>query len=608
MLGIGRIADLPGSDGLWRGTPVLLGRPDAPILRSTPRQWSLTFPDPPEKSDVWLEKAPNNASPVFSYSWAAGGGIIPNRFPGFIIQPHGRNLNLSNLDMTGHPFRFSLTGALALKLPEALLIAFMLAVPLAGAPALAEEPFRLPDFGSSADTLLTGAQERQLGKAFMRSVRKSLPVLDDPLLTDYLEDLGGRLVAASDAGGGHYSFFFIDQPSVNAFAGPDGHIGVFAGLVTTAETESELAAVLAHEIAHISQRHLLRSLEDQKQLAVPATLLMIAAAILGAQVDPNAGAAAIAGIQGLALQRQINFTRHNEEEADRIGIATLAGAGFDPFAMPGFFERLSQSSHTSDINAPEFLRTHPVNPNRIADSLSRAEHYGYKQKADDPRFHLARARLREQGYKDPDKAVNHFRANLAANRFRDGAAERYGLALAQLRAGRPGEARQALGDLVKEHPHLAEFIILDARIDGRLGNEEEAIRKLQAAVGLNPDNQPLRMAYAEALIAGGKPERALATLESAARLRPGSAAMYQLMSDAGLKSGKKAATHRYRGESLYLKGDLEPAIHQMEYALRTPGIGFHEAAEIQARLETLKEEQKESEKQKDKSKTQKDRG
>jgi predicted Zn-dependent protease len=182
------------------------------------------------------------------------------------------------------------------------------------------DPFKLPDFGSSADTLMSSAEERQLGKAFMRSVRKALPVLDDALLTDYLEDLGNRLVAASGSGSGPFTFFFIDQPMVNAFAGPDGQIGVFAGLVTTSETESELAAVIAHEIAHVSQRHLMRAFEDQRQIAGPATLLLIAAAILGAQVDANMGATAIAGIQGLALQRQFNFTRHYEEVADRFGI------------------------------------------------------------------------------------------------------------------------------------------------------------------------------------------------------------------------------------------------------------------------------------------------
>ncbi len=462
------------------------------------------------------------------------------------------------------------------------------------------DPFKLPDFGSSADTLMSSAEERQLGKAFMRSVRKALPVLDDALLTDYLEDLGNRLVAASGSGSGPFTFFFIDQPMVNAFAGPDGQIGVFAGLVTTSETESELAAVIAHEIAHVSQRHLMRAFEDQRQIAGPATLLLIAAAILGAQVDANMGATAIAGIQGLALQRQINFTRHNEEEADRIGITALADAGFDPFAMAGFFERLGKSSHTSDTSAPEFLRTHPVTPNRIADALARAEQFGHKQRADDLRFHLSRARLRELGYKDPTKAVAHFRANLNSGRLRNRTAETYGLALALLRLGQTQEARPLAAGLAQDHPNLAEFIVLDARIDTRLGAHEEAVRKLQTAVGLNPDNQPLRVAYAEALMAAGKPDRALATLEGAVRLRPGTASLYQLMSDAALKSGKKAATYRYRGESLYLQGDLEPALHQLQLALRAPGIGFHEASEIQVRIDALAEEQKEAEKSKSK--------
>lgn len=478
---------------------------------------------------------------------------------------------------------------------------------LGSAPTRAADTFKLPDFGSSADTVMTSAQERQLGKAFMRSVRKSLPVSEDPLLTDYIENLGDRLVAAtSESGGTRYSFFFIDQPTVNAFAGPDGHIGVFAGLVATSETESELAAVIAHEIAHVGQRHLLRSIEDQQQVAIPATLLMIAAAILGAQVDANAGAAAIAGIQGLAIQRQINFTRHNEEEADRIGISTLAEAGFDPFAMPGFFERLSKASYTSDTSAPEFLRTHPVNPNRIADSLARAEHYGYKQKADDLRFHLARAHLRGLSYKDPEKAIEHFRANLKAGRYRNASAENYGLALSYLRTGQLQEAHRLADDLIKEHPQMVEFQVLDARIDTRLDANGEAIRKLQAAVGLNPDNRPLRIAYAEALMAGAKPDRALATLEGSVRTRPGTTAIYQMMSDAALKAGKKAATYRYRGEALYLQGDLEEAIHQMQYALRLPGLAFHEAAEIQARLDELSDEQKEAEKAKSLFKTRKE--
>lgn len=167
---------------------------------------------------------------------------------------------------------------------------------ISAAPAPARpEPLRLPDFGSSADMVMTGAEERRLGQAFMQSVRKALPVMEDPLLTDYIRDLGNRLVAVSDSATGRFTFFIIDQPMVNAFAGPDGHIGVFSGLILTSQSESELAAVLAHEIAHVTQRHLMRAFEDHQRLSVPTTALLIAAAILGAQVDAQAGAAAIAG-------------------------------------------------------------------------------------------------------------------------------------------------------------------------------------------------------------------------------------------------------------------------------------------------------------------------
>ncbi|MCG6862852.1 MAG: M48 family metalloprotease, partial [Chromatiaceae bacterium] len=171
------------------------------------------------------------------------------------------------------------------------------------------QQFDLPDFGSSADLVMSSAEERRLGKEFMKSVREALPIIDDPVVTDYLESVGNRLVAASGAGAGRYDFFFVDHPTINAFAGPDGHIGVFSGLVLTSESESELAAVLAHEIAHVTQRHLMRTFEDQKRLSIPATAAIIAAAILGAQVNADLGMAALAGVQAASAQRQINFTR-----------------------------------------------------------------------------------------------------------------------------------------------------------------------------------------------------------------------------------------------------------------------------------------------------------
>lgn len=472
-----------------------------------------------------------------------------------------------------------------------LLVSALVVGILTTATRVGADQFNLPDFGSSADTVMSSAAERRLGKAFMRSVRKALPVMDDPLLTDYIESLGNRLVAADGSGGGSFTFFLIDEPAINAFAGPDGYIGVYSGLVTTSQSEAELAAVVAHEIAHVTQRHLMRAFEDQQRLSVPTTALLIAAAILGAQVDANLGMAAIAGVQAASIQRQINFTRQNEEEADRVGIATLAGADFDPFAMPGFFERLAKASRTYENSAPEFLRTHPVTANRIADALARAEHYGHKQRPDDLRFHLARARLREHARKDPKVAIAYFKTNLDAGRYRNRSAETYGYALALSRGGNFTAARSLASNLLELHPNLAEIIILDAKLDVKLGSRADAIRKLQTAVGLRPDNLPLRIAYAQVLVAAGKPARALSTLEDSVRLGRGSPLVYRLLSDAALKAGKKAATHRYRGEMRYAQGDLEPAILQMRLALKTPGIGFHEASEIQVRLDALEDEQ-----------------
>jgi predicted Zn-dependent protease len=457
-------------------------------------------------------------------------------------------------------------------------------------PPLSADAFDLPDFGSSAGGIMTAAEQRALGQEFMKWVRKTLKVSQDPVLTDYIQTIGSQLVAASREAGGGYDFFIVEDPSINAFAGPAGHVGVNAGLILSAETEAELAAVVAHEIAHVSQQHLLRSIEAQKQMSLPATALLIAAAVLGAAIDPQAGAAALMGVQGAAAQRQINFTRSNEEEADRIGIDTLARAGQDPYAMPGFFQKLTKATRIYDSGAPELLRTHPVTTDRIADALARAEQYGHRQRPDSLRFHLARANLRQLNYSSPERAIDYFKQTLAQGRYRNETAERYGYALALTRAGRLDDARAQLKSLLQRHPSQTEFIVLQAQIDQRSGNADRAVSDLKGAVGLSPGNWPLHQAYAEALMAAGKSAQALTTLEGFVALRPGIPQIYELMADAAGKSGRRAQTLRWRAEALYLNGDLEPAIRQLELALRQPKLEFHEASKIQVRLDELNAE------------------
>jgi predicted Zn-dependent protease len=466
-----------------------------------------------------------------------------------------------------------------------------------GAAAPAAQPLDLPDFGSSADTVMTSAQERRLGRAFMQSVRKALPVSDDPLLNDYVVGLGNQLVAASGTGAGTYTFFLIDQPVINAFAGPSGYVGVYAGLILAARSEGELAAVLAHEIAHVTQRHLMRAVENQGQYALPTLALLVAAAILGAQVSGDVAAAAVTGIQAASIQQQINFTRDNEKEADRVGIVTLANAGHDPFAMAGFFERLSKESRAQENNAPEFLRTHPVNTNRIADAVGRAEAYGHRQRPDSQRFHLSRADLRQRSYRRADQAVESFRKTIREARYADAQAEHYGLALALERAGDIGEAVKETAALRAAMPQQAEMVVLQARLQRRQGDVEGALANLGEALGLSPTSVPLNMAYAETLMAAGRSSQALRALRVVLSQRPNDPDLYKLMSDAAGKSGDKGETHLYRAEYLYLSGDLEPAIKQLENGLRTPGLTYQAASRLQVRLDELKEEHRDLKKE-----------
>jgi predicted Zn-dependent protease len=458
-------------------------------------------------------------------------------------------------------------------------------------------PLDLPDFGSSADAVMTTGQERRLGRAFMQSVRKALPVNDDPLLNDYIVTLGNELVAASGTGAGAYTFFLIDEPVINAFAGPGGYVGVYAGLILAAHSEGELAAVMAHEIAHVTQRHLMRSFENQSQYALPTLALLVAAAILGAQVSGDVAAAAITGIQAASIQQQINFTRDNEKEADRVGIVTLAKAGHDAFAMAGFFDRLSKESRAQENNAPEFLRTHPVNTNRIADAVGRAEAYGHLQRPDSLRFHLTRADLRQRSFRRADQAIDSFRKTLKEGRYANETSEHYGLALALERAGNLDEASKEARALRAKLPQQAEIVILEASLQRRRGDLEGALANLGEALGLSPTSGPLNMAYAETLTAAGRSAQALRSLRVVAAQRPNDPDIYKLMSDAAGKSGEKGETHLYRAEYLYLSGDLEPAIKQLENGLRTPGLSYQAASRLQVRLDELKEEHRDLKKE-----------
>ena len=468
----------------------------------------------------------------------------------------------------------------------------LLGLLLSVAPALRADSIALPDIGASAGSLITPEEERRLGRQFMRSVRRSLPVMDDPLLVEYIEGLGQHLANQTDKGGRNFHFFLIDQPVINAFAGPGGHIGIYSGLILATESESELASVVAHEIAHVTQDHLVRAFENASQMSVPTAALLVAAILLGSAVSSDLGLAAAAGVQAAAIQQQLNFTRQHEKEADRVGIATLAQADFDPNAMPVFFERMAKANRLYASNTLEFLRTHPVTTDRIADALGRAAAFPYRQRPEDPNYFLLRAILRERSFSNPKQAVTHFAGTLKQGRYRQKDAERYGYALALLENHQPKKARAEARRLIGKAPANIAYVLLDARVKAQLGQVDKALKSVSTALELFPGNYSLTRYFAELSLEHGRPRRAEKAVEQALKRRPGEPALYKLRSRAAAAQGNKADAHLYLAEAHYLNGQLERAEQQLEVALRTGQFDFYDASKLQAKLDRIKSELK----------------
>jgi predicted Zn-dependent protease len=473
---------------------------------------------------------------------------------------------------------------------------FLAALLLAGpsGPVVAIDT-RLPDLGNSSRGIMSPARERELGKAFMRSVRRSQRVMDDPLLSEYIQDLGERLVANSGANGDGYHFFVVDNRQINAFAGPAGYIGVFTGLILTTDTESELASVMAHEIAHVTQQHLLRTWESAGNMGIPNAAILLAAVVLGAAVGGDAAAAAAAGGQAALIQQRINFTRDNEKEADRVGIDILAESGFEPRAMASFFSRMGKANRVYATRLPEYLQTHPVSTSRTADALGRAEQFPYRQNPDGLRYHLARMELTQRQIDQPEDAVRDLTLMLEDGRYRNETAVRYGLARSHLRAKQPEPAAEILDALLQMHPQMIEFIVSRAAAERQQGQHEQALARLAAALDHRPSSHALNMAYAEAALAAGRPGAAESQLNRYLAYRPEDPQLYQLLSRASGDQDKRIDVHAYRAEYFYLSGQLEEAVMQIDIALAQPDIDFYEASRLESRRAQIQQELDEQE-------------
>ena len=444
----------------------------------------------------------------------------------------------------------------------------------------------LPSIGDPSERLITPDQERQLGEAFMRRLRQQVPLVEDPELNAYLEGLGNRLVANSDDPSQRFTFFIVKDDAINAFAAPGGFIGAHSALILSARSESELAGVLAHEIAHVTQKHLVRAYDSASRMGLPMAAALLAAILIGTQ-DSEAGQAAIMSVQAGSIQQQINFTRANEKEADRIGMQTLMRSEFDPKGMPGFFERLQQAARYYGEGVPPFLRTHPVTTDRIADSLARAEQERPRRVMESMNFHLAQAKLRVLTAKNANTAIEYFN-QADTDPPLPAAAREYGHALALSESGNHQTALDILKRLAEADPDRMAYPLAMAQTELAAGRPQDAQARYRKMLDLYPANPVLVRGYANALLSDNQFARAHELLEDARRrlARP-EPTTYLLLAKASTGMGRDANAHEAMAEYYFLNGQTHAAVEQLTLASRIPGQDFYQSSRIEARLQEL---------------------
>ncbi len=457
-------------------------------------------------------------------------------------------------------------------------IAFAL---LAALPIHANE---LPDLGEVARTAFSEAQEARLGREIMRQIIASREYLRDAEIASYLNTLGDRLVASSPSPYRHFEFFVVRDPSINAFALPGGYIGVHTGLISAVHNESELAAVLAHEIAHVTQNHLARMVEAQKTSGL-TSLAALAVAILASRTNSQLSQAAVTLAGALNAQSQLDFSRDHEREADRVGLQILTQAGFSPLGMVSFFERLQAHGRLLETNAPAYLRTHPLTFQRIADMQNRVAEMPYRQHQDSLEFRLVRARVwADEG--EAAQAVKNFEARLK-NDAND-PANWYGLALAALRAGQIEQADAALARLDALGVQSPLLVSLAMQVEQALGRSDRAIARGKAALKSHAAHRPLAYTYAQVLLHAQQPAEALRFLDEQLLTWAEDATLYALKARAHAALGQRLQAHLAQAEAHARQGEYAAAIEQLQLATRSGNRDFHLLSIAEARLRELK--------------------
>lgn len=452
----------------------------------------------------------------------------------------------------------------------------------------AESSNHLPELGDASQTVLSARDEERIANQILKQVAISDEVWDDAEVTDYLQTLGARLGASSPDKQQKFTFFVVQDKTINAFAMPGGVIGVHTGLFIAANSESELASVLGHEIGHVTQHHLARMMAQQKY-DMFKNIAGTALALLAMRSNPQVAAGMMTASSAAGIQRQLDYTREHEREADRVGMTILEDAGFDVRAMPAFFTTMQRATRFYDSALPSYLRTHPLTSERIADVANRVQSRPYKPANESTTYMLMRAKIRAfQGM--PEQTVDEFQHNIAEGRYQNEQAEHFGLAYAYLRAGKTSQAQQEVQWLM-QHGMINPYIRnLRAQIAVKAGQLTQAHTLFKQGLLEYPMHRALTLGEAELLVQNKQYDVAVEFVQTQLTLFPDDPRLYDWLAAAYQGLNKQMLRHQALGEAYVRKYDIPHAVDQFEIASKTKDGDFYLQSKVEARLKTLRQQ------------------
>ncbi|WP_066014291.1 M48 family metalloprotease [Endozoicomonas atrinae] len=474
---------------------------------------------------------------------------------------------------------------------SALLLTTILTTALSSySSAVHSSNLNLPSLGDTTSGIISQQEEYELGRSWLKALRNQTPMVSDPQLKDYLENLIFRLAASSQLQDHRLVPLVIDSPILNAFAAPGGIVGVNTGLFLNADTEAQFAAVLAHELAHLSQRHYARNVEEARNKSIPNAAAILGSILIMATAGGDAGAAALTSTVAGMQSARLRFSRQFEREADNIGITTLAKAGFDPQAMPEIFEQMNKASRYGS-RPPEFLLTHPVTENRIADSRARADQMSAQKIRTNKgslNYQFMRMRaavLNSNNHHEMVRQLNkELESGLTAASETSRAPTRYGLVLASMKTRNFTVAEHQMKLLLQQYPDNPHLIMTKSLLEAASGKTSQGLARIDKALSTNPESYPLLATRTEILLKQQNYTSARNELQKLSRLRPDDPDIWFELAEVQGLAEDIVGLHQSRAEYFYLNGNIDDAIKHLQYALKMSGDNFSLKSKLQQKL------------------------